>query len=238
MKNYKYKIFLFLALLLFILAPVFSKENVRLNVASAIAGKGMTGLMEQTRERGREYPKVSLTFDDGPNRKYTPLLLEGLKERGIQATFFLMGKNIPGNEDLVKQIQEDGHLIGNHTYNHVQLNKIPENKAREEIEKTSNEIFEITGVYPSYIRPPFGAWRKDLELSVTMFPVFWDIDTLDWKTQDPDRVLKIVEKEVRDGSIILMHDGFQASVDAALRIADELSEKGYDFVTVDRLLVL
>lgn len=238
MKNCKYKIFLFLVLLLFILAPVFLKEKVRLRAASAVAGKGMIGLMEQTRERGREYPKVSLTFDDGPNRKYTPLLLEGLKERGIPATFFLMGKNIQGNEDLVKQIQEDGHLIGNHTYNHVQLNKVSERTAKEEIEKTSNEIFEITGVYPSYIRPPFGAWRKDLELSVTMFPVFWDIDTLDWKTRDPDGVLRIVEKEVRDGSIILMHDGFQTSVDAALRIADELSEKGYDFVTVDRLLVL
>lgn len=214
------------------------KENLRTTIAYSIAGNGMLGLMEQTREKGKEYPKVSLTFDDGPNRKYTPLLLQGLKERGIHATFFLMGKNIEGNEDLVKQIQQDGHLIGNHTYNHVQLNKIPVGKAKEEIEKTSNEIFEITGIYPSYIRPPFGSWRKNLDLSVTMVPVFWDIDTLDWKSQNADSVLKIVKKQVHDGSIILMHDGFQSSVDAALKIVDLLTEEGYDFVTVDRLLVL
>lgn len=212
--------------------------ELRETTATAIAGKGMLSLMEQTREKGREYPRVSLTFDDGPNRKYTPLLLEGLKERGIQATFFLMGKNIEGNEDLVRRIQKDGHLIGNHTYNHVQLNKIPVGKAKEEIEKTSNEIYEITGVYPSYIRPPFGAWRKNLDLSVTMFPVFWDIDTLDWKSQNVDSVLNIVQTQIHDGSIILMHDGFKSSVDAALEIVDLLTEQGYDFVTVDQLLIL
>ena len=184
-----------------------------------------------------ESPKVSLTFDDGPSRKYTPLLLDGLKERGIHATFFLMGKNIPGNEDLVERIQADGHLIGNHTYNHVQLDRVSERTAKEEIEKTSNEIFKITGTYPSYVRPPFGAWRKNLDFSVTMFPVFWDIDTLDWKTKNPDSISQIVESQIYDGAIILMHDGFKTSVDAALRIADELSGKGYDFVTVDQLLI-
>lgn len=185
-----------------------------------------------------ERPRAALTFDDGPSREYTPRLLEGLKERGIHASFFLMGKNIEGNEELVRRMQEEGHLVGNHTYSHVQLNKISRAEAREEIEKTSNEIYEITGVYPSYIRPPFGSWRKNLELSVTMLPVFWDIDTLDWKIQNAETVLQTVEKEVRDGSIILMHDGYQTSVEAAFKIADYLTEEGYDLVTVDELLTL
>lgn len=93
-------------------------------------------------------PRVALTFDDGPNGKYTPALLEGLKERGVHATFFLMGKNIEGKEELVRQIQSDGHLIGNHTYDHVELDKISEEAAKEEIIATNQEIYEITGIYP------------------------------------------------------------------------------------------
>lgn len=209
-------------------------RETRLTTVRAVAGKGMLSLVEDAMER----PKVALTFDDGPSRKYTPELLDGLRERGIHATFFLMGKNIEGNEALVKKIQEDGHLIGNHTYNHTQLDKISVSRAREEIEKTSNEIFEITGEYPVYVRPPFGAWPKDLELSVIMFPVFWDIDTLDWKSKNVSSVLNIVETQVHDGSIILMHDGYATSVEAALKVVDMLKKQGYEFVTVDRLVVL
>ena len=216
-------------------ALLFSNRETKETAAEIIAGKGMLRLVEQS---VTEPPRVALTFDDGPSQKYTPLLLEGLKERGIHATFFLMGKNIEGNETIVKQIQEEGHLIGNHTYNHVQLDKISVSKAKEEIEKTSNEIYEITGVYPTYIRPPFGAWRKDLDLSVAMFPVFWDVDTLDWKSKNVSQVMQIVNRQVHDGAIILMHDGYQTSVEAALQVADTLTKAGYEFVTVDQLLVM
>ena len=136
--------------------------------------------LEDTLEKNvTEKKKAALTFDDGPNSKYTPLLLKGLKERGVHATFFLMGKNIEGKEALVKQIQEEGHLIGNHTYNHVQLDKISKEAAKEEIETTNQKIFEITGVYPAWLRPPYGEWRKNLDFYVEMFPVLWDVDTLD-----------------------------------------------------------
>lgn len=186
----------------------------------------------------QELPKVALTFDDGPSRKYTPKLLEGLRERGILATFFLTGKNIEGNEELVSRIQEEGHLIGNHTYNHVCLNQISKIRAKEEIEKTSNKIYEITGEYPDFIRPPFGEWRQDIELSVDMLPVFWDIDTLDWKSKSVSGVLEIVESQIHESAIILMHDGYETSVEAAFKVVDLLKEKGYEFVTVDRLLIL
>ena len=185
-----------------------------------------------------EPPKVALTFDDGPSREYTPKLLDGLKERNVCASFFLMGKNIEGNEELVQRIQEEGHLIGNHTYNHVCLNQISARQAKEEIEKTSNKIYEITGEYPVFIRPPFGEWKKDLELSVHMFPVFWDVDTLDWKSKNVSQVLWIVDRQVHEDSIILMHDGYETSVEAAFEIIDRLRGEGYEFVTVDRLLIL
>ena len=184
-----------------------------------------------------ETKKAALTFDDGPNARYTPMLLDGLKKRNIRASFFLIGENIEGNEDILLQMRKDGHLIGNHTWDHVQLDKIPAEKARLEIEKTNNRIYEASGIYPSYVRPPFGAWIKDMELSVTMLPVFWDVDTLDWQSKNIDSILSIAQKQVHDGSIILMHDGYQTSVDAALKIADLFTEKGYVFVTADQLLL-
>ncbi len=184
-----------------------------------------------------EKKKVALTFDDGPSSKYTPLLLEGLKERDVHATFFLMGKNIEGKEELVKQMQTEGHLIGNHTYNHVELCKISREAARTEIEATNQEIYDITGEYPMWLRPPYGEWQKNLDFYVNMFPVLWDIDTLDWKSQNVNAVMQIVESEIEDGAVILMHDAYQSSVDAALQIVDLLTAQGYEFVTVDELVL-
>ena len=183
-----------------------------------------------------EAPRVALTFDDGPNARYTPLLLEGLRKRNIHATFFLLGENILKNKELLLRMQKDGHLIGCHTWSHVQLDKISPSRASREILKTNSLIYHITGTYPTCLGPPYGAWKKDLELPVTMLPVFWDVDTLDWQSQNPESILDIVRKNVQDGSIILMHDSYDSSVRAALAIADELTEKGYDFVTADQLL--
>lgn len=254
----KIKSVLFLCGSLFLI--LFFSDGVRRTRALTIlAGPGMLSLVSQSPDTtppdtvlyrttvseninladpsAEESPKIALTFDDGPNAKYTPLLLDGLRERNIRASFFVIGENIDGNEDILQQMLKDGHLIGNHTWDHVQLNKVPSQKARLEIEKTNNRIYEATGVYPSYVRPPFGAWIKDMELSVSMLPVFWDVDTLDWKSQNTDCILSIAEKEVHDGSIILMHDGYQTSVDAALKIVDLFTRKGYVFVTADQLLV-
>lgn len=213
-------------------------QTIGNKAARLVAGEGMLRLMEQElMEQSQAHPEVALTFDDGPSPKYTPLLLDGLKERNVQATFFLLGQNVKENQELVQRMQAEGHLLGNHTYNHVQLNKIPETTARQEILKTNNEIYEATGKYPEYMRPPYGAWKKNMELCVEMLPVFWDIDTLDWKSQNVDAILKAAGEEPEDGSIILMHDEYQTSVEAALLLVDRLKEKGYEFVTVDELIV-
>ena len=212
-------------------------QTIGNKAARLVAGEGMLRLMEQElMEQSQAHPEVALTFDDGPSPKYTPLLLDGLKERNVRATFFLLGKNVKENQELVQRMQAEGHLLGNHTYNHVQLNKIPETTARQEILKTNNEIYEATGKYPEYMRPPYGAWKKNMELCVEMLPVFWDIDTLDWKSQNVDAILKAAGEEPEDGSIILMHDEYQTSVEAALLLIDRLKEKGYEFVTVDELI--
>lgn len=131
----------------------------------------------------------------------------------------------------------EGHLIGNHTFHHVQLDRIPEKQAKEEILRTNNRIYEITGEYPVYMRPPYGVWNEEMELQVEMIPVFWNIDTLDWKTQNVDSIIQIVRENVKNGSILLMHDEYAATVEAALKIVDELTEEGCRFVTVDRLIL-
>lgn len=183
-----------------------------------------------------EPPKIAITFDDGPS-VYTGQLLEGLKERQVKASFFLLGKNIEGREEIVKEMYRQGHLIGNHTYNHVQLNELSRERAQEEIRKTSELIYDITGQDTVYVRPPYGAWRSDLEYEVTMFPVFWSVDPLDWNTDNTDAVVRKVENNVEEGDIILLHDVSQSSVDAALRIVDDLIKEGYQFVTVEEMLL-
>ncbi len=185
----------------------------------------------------KEAPRVALTFDDGPNSVYTKTLLDGLKERDVKASFFLMGKNISGNEELVKRMHDEGHLIGNHTFDHVQLTRLSDAEACEQITKTSNAIYEITGEYTTFIRPPFGEWKKDLDCVVTMLPVMWTVDPVDWNTDDSNLVVQRVESVTQDEDIILLHDNYASSVEAALRIVDDLTSQGYQFVTVDELLL-
>lgn len=180
---------------------------------------------------------VALTFDDGPHPEYTKELLEGLKKRKIKASFFLVGENIPGNEALIKQMYEDGHLIGTHCYSHVDLTKKGGKKACIDIRKTNDMIEEITGTRPEYIRPPYGIWNDDLEECLDMVPVFWDIDTLDWKLKNPQRIVRHIQKNVEKHQVILLHDVFKTSVQAALSTIDTLTKQGYTFVTVDELLI-
>ena len=182
-------------------------------------------------------PQVALTFDDGPHQTCTPALLDGLKQRGVKATFFLMGENIAGKEELVQRMQTDGHLIGNHSYRHIQMTKEGAEQACAEIEQTEQLIQSITGKRPEYLRPPYGAWNEQLECRVNLTTVLWNVDSLDWKFQNTKRIVRRVEKDVKDGDIILMHDIFPTSVEAALQIVDDLQAQGYEFVTVEELLV-
>lgn len=180
---------------------------------------------------------VALTFDDGPHGACTPRLLDGLKERGVHATFFLMGENIEGNEELVRRMQEEGHLIGNHSFRHVQLTKAGEDKVCDAIEQTEKIISDITGNRPQYLRPPYGDWNEELECRMNLTTVFWTVDSLDWQLKNTSKIVSRVLKRTGNSDIILMHDIFPTSVDAALQIVDRLQEQGYAFVTVDELMI-
>ena len=182
-------------------------------------------------------PRVALTFDDGPHRIYTKNLLDGLRERGVKATFFVVGENIPGNEDLIRQMEADGHLIGNHTYDHADISKLSDEENCRELQKTSDLVKEITGYGTAYVRPPFGNWKDTMDCRVTMISVKWTIDTLDWKSKNVAEIIGKVMQQISDYDIILMHDYYETSVEAALQIVDRLQEEGYEFVTVEDLIL-
>lgn len=186
---------------------------------------------------GETKKTVALTFDDGPNRECTEALLDGLKERGVKATFFLMGASIEGNEDLVLRMKEEGHLIGNHGFRHEQMTKDGIQAVCQSVEETGRIIREITGETPGYLRPPYGDWNDDLAESLDLTPVFWSVDSLDWKTDRPAQTVKRVVESVENGDVILMHDIFPSSVEAALEIVDTLTRQGYTFVTADELMI-
>lgn len=180
--------------------------------------------------------KIALTFDDGPHPYYTEQLLDGLKERNVKVTFFVTGEHAALHPDVIKRIQEEGHLIGNHTYSHIQLKKDNREVFKEELCKTEEVLEEITGEEVVYVRPPYGTWDKELEAEVDMIPVLWTVDTLDWCSQDASSVARKVINSVEENDIILMHDYYDTTVTAALKIVDALLGEGYTFVTVEEIL--
>lgn len=205
------------------------------------AGRQLPEEKEQAADRilvfEDETKQVALTFDDGPHRVYTKMLLDGLAKRKVRATFFVIGKNIPGNEELIARMQQEGHLIGNHTYDHVKISDLSGEEACEQVEKTSALVREITGEDTEFVRPPFGAWNKSMEGAFTMIPVMWDVDPLDWTTKNRELIEQRVLEDVSSGDIILLHDYYESSVEAALELVDQLLAQGYEFVTVDELIL-
>lgn len=180
--------------------------------------------------------KIALTFDDGPHPRYTEQLLDGLKERNVVATFFVTGENAQNYPNIIRREQEEGHLIGNHTYSHIQLTSGNRETFREELVKTNEILENITGEKVSFVRPPYGSWDKSFEKELNMFPVLWNIDPLDWCSHNAECIAAKVVENAGDGDIILMHDYYDTSVTAALEVVDVLQKRGFQFVTVEEIL--
>lgn len=188
-------------------------------------------------EDSRETKKIALTFDDGPHPVYTEQMLELLEKEKVPATFFLLGQNVEAYGEVVKEIADKGHLIGNHTYHHVQITTLPTEQAYEEIDKTSRLIEDLTGKGTEYVRPPFGTWNEGLESELDLIPVMWTIDTLDWTTGNVDWIVNQVVQSAEENDIILMHDSYKSTVQAVERIIELLKADGFEFVTVDEVIM-
>lgn len=194
----------------------------------------VTGVMNE--EEDVDTPKIAITFDDGPDPYCTERLLDGLKERGAKASFFVMGKQAEAYPELIRRMQEEGHLIGNHTYSHIQLGKNNRETFKAELVKTNELLRGITGEEPQYVRPPYGSWDKSFETELTMIPVLWTIDPMDWCSSDVNGIVRKVTEKAEENAVILMHDEYESTVKAALEIVDILQKQGYEFVTVDEIL--
>lgn len=208
------------------------------SIRTAAEGKRNMGesLVDEVTDTEKEIRKIALTFDDGPHPSYTEALLDGLKERGVVATFFVTGEHATLHPDIIKRMHEEGHLIGNHTYSHIQLQSNNRGEFKEELIATSEVIEEIIQEEVVYVRPPYGTWDKSFEKELNMIPVLWNVDPLDWCSSDVTDIVNKIVKDVEENDIILMHDYYETSVEAALMAVDILLEKGYTFVTVEEIL--
>ena len=137
----------------------------------------------------------------------------------------------------MKRMYEEGHLIGNHTYTHCNLSKLETGEAKKELEQTDTVIEKITGKQPVFVRAPYGELPVGSEQDLNRIYIGWTVDPLDWMTEDTGAVVKTVVEEINPGDVILLHDYYPSSVQAAIRIVDLLQGKGYEFVTVDHLIM-
>ena len=181
---------------------------------------------------------IALTFDDGPG-PYTAHLLDVLDQYGAKATFFLIGSKVSSQANVVRSIHARGHQLGNHSWSHPELPKLPVDQIAGEIDRTNDAIKQATSVTPAILRPPYGAVNgvvlEQLRLR-GMSSILWSVDTRDWADRNSDIVCSRAVAGARPGAIILMHDIHQTSVGAVPCILSALKQQGYSFVTVQGLL--
>jgi peptidoglycan/xylan/chitin deacetylase (PgdA/CDA1 family) len=185
---------------------------------------------------------IALTFDDGPNQKLTPRLLDLLAEHHIHATFFVVGENAAEYPEILQRAVREGHEIGNHTWSHPNLAKMSDENVRSQIKRTEEAITNAIGSRPTLFRPPYGSVtphqkhfiRDELGYEI----ILWEVDPLDWKNPGPSVVSSRILKETRPGSIVLAHDIHAQTIQAMPATLTELEAKGFKFVTVSELLKL
>jgi len=180
---------------------------------------------------------IALTFDDGPSNN-TKYFIKELQKRDALVTFFVVGNRVKKYEDVLKEAYLMGNQIGSHTYSHKNLLYLNEEEITKEIEKTNEAIYNVIGTKPTIIRVPYGNINKKIRSISNMNHILWNVDTLDWKYKNSNRVYKGIIKHAEDGNIILLHDIFKTSVNGVLKAIDELKKQGYEFVTIDEMVYL
>lgn len=198
-------------------------------------------------KRGSDQKKViALTFDDGPDEDFTPQILDILKKNNAKATFFVVGQKVGWNPEIVKRAFDEGHEIGNHTFMHINVCNNSTEKLNSEIIKTQEIIKKVTGKEPTWFRPPYRAINEslfNLMKSKDMKVVLWsDFDARDWSNPGVGNIISTIEKNAKNGSIVLLHDynsirnDKSQTIKALECIIPELQKQGYEFVTISDLV--
>ncbi len=183
-------------------------------------------------------PMVALTFDDGPNPSSTGRILDSLQAVGGRATFFMVGERIDASQAVVQRMTALGCETANHTYGHKYLTKLGDSGIRSQVGQTNEKIQAVCGVSPTLVRPPGGFYdQSSLNTlgSMGMSAIMWSVDTLDWKTRNSQKTVDAVLGQVKDGDIVLMHDLYGTTADAAEILIPELVNRGYQLVTVSEM---
>jgi len=194
---------------------------------------------------------VAITFDDGPSPKWTPEILDALKAAQVKATFFMIGEHVKLYPDLAKRVADEGHEIGNHTYDHHGIFYYKTEELDKEIRDTQEEIYKAVGITTKYFRPP-KAWltaREKKEIKrIGYETVLWSLNSKDWVNFDDRYIIKYILHYVRPGDILLFHDSGgvfhpdngnrEETVKTIPRLIEKLKDKGYRFVTISELLEL
>ena len=182
---------------------------------------------------GQKY--VALTFDDGPNPSTTPQLLNILKQKNVKATFFMLGNSVNANPQIAKRVANEGHQIGSHSYSHPQLTGLGASQIQSQMRSTDKAIYFATGKLPTTFRPPYGAINRNVSNTVSKPAIMWSIDTRDWESRNPTAINNVVNRNIHNGAIILLHDIHQPSVNSVSTMIDNLKRQGYQFVTIDEM---
>ena len=181
---------------------------------------------------------IAFTFDDGPSTSNTNYLLDNLDKYNARVTFFVLGSRVKNNKEVLKRAYLQGNDIGSHTYNHRNLNLLSDEAVIDEVKRTNDEIKNIIGISPTLLRPPYGNLTNRVKDLADMHIILWNIDPLDWKYKDKNRVANEIIEHAHDGAIVLVHDIYKSSVDGALLAMEELEKQGYAFVTISEMAEL
>lgn len=227
--------------------PVVAKASKTSKVKKSTAGyRKTTTVSEQPTSAPRtisSWPTgrklVALTYDDGPNPKITPRLLELLHQKNAKGTFYLLGEQLREFPKTAAQIVASGDEVGNHTYDHKMLTGLSADGIRSELERTQDLLTSVAGHQVATMRPPGGAYNtrvREVADSMGYKVILWDVDTNDWRRPSTNSIIDNVLRNAHDGSIILMHDRYESTLTVTAAVIDGLRQRGFEFVTVSELV--
>jgi len=186
--------------------------------------------------------EIAISFDDGPVSNYTTEILQLLKQDNIKATFFCIGNRIAGNENIVKKIKDDGHIIGNHSYSHhFWFDIFSSEKMLDDLKKMDQETERVTGIVPKLFRPPYGVTNPNLKKAIikgNYIPVGWSVRSMDTVIRDEKKLLDKINRSLKPGAVFLFHDTSKTTVNILPEFIREVKKKGYTIVPLDKLLHL
>lgn len=226
---------------------IYSYNSFNIKEASVLNNDILNDYEDIIIKRGNENQKlIALTFDDGPDKDYTPQVLDILKKHDIKATFFVVGEKVEWNPEIVKRQYDEGHEIGNHTFTHINVCHRGYDDIYNEINKTQDAIKKVIGIEPKIFRPPYRAINKEMCNIVkekNMNVILWsELDPRDWSNPGVYYISNTILTKVKNGNIILLHDynnkraSTSQTIEALNVIIPNLKEKGYKFVTVSELI--